>query len=180
MRPMIAKQLGCKTRAERSSFLINLVHLGLISCQFLPGPNVINIFVSTIYNRSWWAKVFVPSRPFQPSLMFVGNVRSLPPGGASEKCSQVSSNLHKHYSRLESLPGTNTSLLRKFFNYGCKMFYKIGWVYLSLWVPDIFCNFYLMENHNIGNDSATTEAREEIKRIFRAIKILEIFSCMFD
>jgi len=27
-------------------------------------------------------------------------------------------------------------------------------------VPDILCNFYLVKNHKIANNSATTEARE--------------------
>jgi hypothetical protein len=29
-------------------------------------------------------------------------------------------------------------------------------------VPDMFCNFYLVKNHKIANNSATTEAREKI------------------
>jgi hypothetical protein len=29
-------------------------------------------------------------------------------------------------------------------------------------VPDIFCNFYFVKNHKIANNSATTEARENI------------------
>jgi hypothetical protein len=46
--------------------------------------------------------MFVPGKPFQPSLMFVGKVRSLP------------------YIRLswKGLQGTNTSLLQNFVNYG--------------------------------------------------------------
>jgi hypothetical protein len=29
-------------------------------------------------------------------------------------------------------------------------------------VPDVFCNFYLVKNNNIANNSATTEVREKI------------------
>jgi hypothetical protein len=29
-------------------------------------------------------------------------------------------------------------------------------------VPAIFCNFYLVKNHKIADNSATTEAREKI------------------
>jgi hypothetical protein len=28
-------------------------------------------------------------------------------------------------------------------------------------VPDMFCNFYLVKNHKIANNSATTEATEK-------------------
>jgi hypothetical protein len=28
-------------------------------------------------------------------------------------------------------------------------------------VPDMFCNFYLVKNHKIANNSATTEAEEK-------------------
>ncbi len=30
---------------------------------------------------------------------------------------------------------------------------------VAAWVPDMFCNFYLVKRHNIANNSATTEAR---------------------
>jgi len=33
-------------------------------------------------------------------------------------------------------------------------------------VPDMFCNFYLVKNHKIVNNSATTEAREKISTYF--------------
>jgi hypothetical protein len=42
-------------------------------------------------------------------------------------------------------------------------------------VTVIFCNFYLVNNHIIVNNSATTEAREKYKHIFGIFKILEIF-----
>ena len=42
-------------------------------------------------------------------------------------------------------------------------------------VPDIFCNFYIVKNHKIANNSATTEAREKNKDIFGILRILENF-----
>jgi hypothetical protein len=30
---------------------------------------------------------------------------------------------------------------------------------VASWVPDMFCNFYLVKIHKIANNSATTEAR---------------------
>ncbi len=38
-------------------------------------------------------------------------------------------------------------------------------------VPDMFCNFYLVKNHKIANNSATTEARENM----HAFGVLRIF-----
>jgi hypothetical protein len=32
---------------------------------------------------------------------------------------------------------------------------------VAAWVPDMFCNFYLVKSHKIANNSATTEAREK-------------------
>jgi len=42
-------------------------------------------------------------------------------------------------------------------------------------VPDMFCNFNLVKNHKIANNSATTEAGEKNKHIFGILKILEKF-----
>ncbi len=39
------------------------------------------------------------------------------------------------------------------------------------WFPDVFCNFYLVQNHKIANNSATSEAREKNKHIFGIIRI---------
>ncbi len=33
---------------------------------------------------------------------------------------------------------------------------------MAAWVPDMFCNFYMMNSRKIANNSATTEAREKI------------------
>ncbi len=35
-------------------------------------------------------------------------------------------------------------------------------------VPDMFCNFYLMKNHKIANNSATTEAREKMNSYLKS------------
>ncbi len=42
-----------------------------------PGPNVIKHFTSVIYLNLLLARVFVPGKPFKPSLMIVGKARSL-------------------------------------------------------------------------------------------------------
>jgi hypothetical protein len=33
---------------------------------------------------------------------------------------------------------------------------------VAAWVPDRFCNFYLVKTHKIANNSTTTEARKNI------------------
>jgi hypothetical protein len=48
------------------------------------GPNVIKRFADLIYECDL---VFVPCKPFQPSLMFVGKATSLTKSGATERCS---------------------------------------------------------------------------------------------
>ncbi len=70
---------------------------------------------------------FVLGKPFQPSLMFVGEARSLPQGGAPERCfTRVRSGLTcKRYTRLER-QNKHPSLLRKSINYGRKKFYNTG------------------------------------------------------
>jgi len=47
------------------------------------GANVIKLFLSVIYGFS---RVFVLGKLFQPSLMFVGEARSLSISGAPEMC----------------------------------------------------------------------------------------------
>ena len=37
-------------------------------------------------------------------------------------------------------------------------------------VPDMFCNFYLVKNHNIANNSATTEAGEKISTYLESLE----------
>jgi hypothetical protein len=38
-------------------------------------------------------------------------------------------------------------------------------------VPDMFCNFYLVKNHKIANNSATTEAREKISTYLESLEV---------
>jgi hypothetical protein len=38
---------------------------------------------------------------------------------------------------------------------------------VAAWVPNIFCNFYFMKNHEIADNSTINEAREENKRRLR-------------
>ncbi len=67
--------LGPIVNFEQSSFLI----IG-------PRALIYNNFTTVIYEFSQQARVFVPGRLFQPSLMFVAKVRNLLWGGASERC----------------------------------------------------------------------------------------------
>ncbi len=48
------------------------------------GLNVVKNFTVVIFQFSQQAIVFVPCRPVQPSLMFVGKARSLPKSGAPD------------------------------------------------------------------------------------------------
>ncbi len=73
--------------------------------------------------------MFVPGKLFQPSLMFVGEYRSLPLSGAPERClTRVGSGLtRKNLTRLERLArDKHPSLLRKSVNYDHKKFYSTG------------------------------------------------------
>jgi hypothetical protein len=40
------------------------------------------------------------------------------------------------------------------------------WRQVAAWVRDMFHNFYLVKNHKIAYNSATTEARENIAHIW--------------
>ncbi len=66
-------------------------------------------------------QVFVPGKPFKPSLMFVGKTGTYP-SETHLVCStlgQAAGLIHKNYSRLEKLAkDKHSSLLRKFINYG--------------------------------------------------------------
>jgi hypothetical protein len=71
--------------------------------------------------------MFSLGMPFQPNLMFVGNVSSLTKSAAAERCfTWLSSGLtQKHSTRLEKLARVKLcSLLRILVNYGRKMFYR--------------------------------------------------------
>jgi hypothetical protein len=70
-----------------------------------PGACIIKLITAVIYGFSNKARVFVPGKPFQSNLVFVGKTRSSSKSGASERCfTQVGCSLiHKHYTRLERL-----------------------------------------------------------------------------
>ncbi len=75
------------------------------------------------------ARVFVPGKPFRPSLMFMGKARDVLQTAAPERCfALVGSGLpNKHYTWLEKLATDNSSsLIRKFVTYGRKKFDNIG------------------------------------------------------
>ncbi len=38
---------------------------------------------------------------------------------------------------------------------------------VAAWVPEMFCNFYLLKNHTNVNSSAIVKAREKNKHIFK-------------
>jgi hypothetical protein len=69
--------------------------------------------------------MFVPGKPFQPSLMFAGV-----PSEANFRCSTVGlapGLTHNHETRLELLAkNKHFSLLQKSVNYGRKTFYNTG------------------------------------------------------
>jgi hypothetical protein len=41
---------------------------------------------------------------------------------------------------------------------------------VAAWVPDMFCNFYLVKSHNIVHNTTSTEAREKINRDLESIE----------
>ncbi len=51
-----------------------------------PGVDHIKPFTVVIYRFSLLDRLFVPGKPFQPSLMFMGKARGLPYSGAPERC----------------------------------------------------------------------------------------------
>jgi hypothetical protein len=46
---------------------------------------------------------------------------------------------------------------------------------VAAWVSDVFCNFYLLKNHKIADNSTTPKAREKNKHRFGILRTLEIF-----
>jgi hypothetical protein len=46
---------------------------------------------------------------------------------------------------------------------------------VAAFFPEMFCKFYLVKNHKIANNSATTDAREKNKQLFGILRILEKF-----
>jgi hypothetical protein len=45
-------------------------------------------------------------------------------------------------------------------------------------VPAMFCNFYFVKNKKIGDNSATTKAREKNRHIFGILRIKKIDACL--
>jgi hypothetical protein len=45
---------------------------------------------------------------------------------------------------------------------------------VAAWVPDMFCNFYLIKNHEMAKHSTTAKAREKNKHRFGIRRILDI------
>ena len=51
--------------------MVEINQMGLQAATGIPRPNVINLFPSINYKISLQARVFVPGKLFQPSLMFL-------------------------------------------------------------------------------------------------------------
>ncbi len=120
-------QLICRKKFYKlNSFSINYC------CQEIEWrfPFIGGLYYNTFYGRNLQIfVVFVHGKPFQPSLMFVGEVRSLPQRGSLERCfTRVGSSLtHKRQTRLERFArNKHSSLLQKSVNNSCKMFYSTG------------------------------------------------------
>ncbi len=77
------------------------------------GPYLQHFIFFVIYEWAQKACVFVPSRLFHPSLIFVGKVRCSPYSRASERCFTWigSSFTHKYQTRLEKLTWIKHSIL---------------------------------------------------------------------
>jgi hypothetical protein len=104
------------------------LHHRLRQLYSLPGLSIIKLFLAVIYECSYKARVFVPGKPFQLSLMFVSKIRSLP------KVERLKGALLGWAPALlakiglgeKDLPGANVSLFGIFVNCSCKKFYNIG------------------------------------------------------
>jgi len=70
--------------------------------------------------------VFVPGRPFRPSLMFVNEAGTYPSGGPFSGVVLLSHRVGSWPSQLIDRADKHSCLLRMFVNYGCKKFYNIG------------------------------------------------------
>jgi hypothetical protein len=45
---------------------------------------------------------------------------------------------------------------------------------VAAWLPDMFCNFYLVKNHKIAKNSATTKAREKLINDSESLDFLDV------
>ncbi len=77
--PQILDQAGSTCKGQNT--LAYLASLSVTRKMFLtltPGHNVIKLFTSVVYECLKKARMFVPDKPIQLSLMFVGKANSLP------------------------------------------------------------------------------------------------------
>jgi hypothetical protein len=42
---------------------------------------------------------------------------------------------------------------------------------VAAWVTDMFCNFYLVKNHKIANNSTTTKARDKLSTYLESVEL---------
>jgi hypothetical protein len=61
------------------------MYIGIFFCTRCLGVGANPIKLFTVF-YFFIARVFVSGNPFRPSLMFVGEARSLPKNGADERC----------------------------------------------------------------------------------------------
>ncbi len=93
------------------------------------GANLVKLFTAVSCKFQQEARALVPGKPFQPSLMFVGNARRPPQSGAPERCfTQVGSGLTcKQLTKLKRFARNKcSSFLQKFVTYDRKKFYNIA------------------------------------------------------
>ncbi len=78
--------------------------------RLTPGNNVIKLFTPAIYGFSYHARVFVPGRPFQLSLLFAGKARTYPRVEHLKGVSLVNAAVLHTNNKLgwKGLPRTNT------------------------------------------------------------------------
>ncbi len=50
---------------------------------------------------------------------------------------------------------------------------------MAAWVPDMFCNFYLMKKFCPANNSIITEAREKVSSYLESSEFQKIFDACF-
>jgi hypothetical protein len=49
---------------------------------------------------------------------------------------------------------------------------------VAAWLPDVFCNFYLMKNHKIVKNSTTTKAKEKISTVSESLEFKFFDVCL--
>jgi hypothetical protein len=90
-------------------FLIFQLQFKSLACFSLTiefaGANVMKLFTAVSYEFSKLARVSVPCKPFQLSLLLAGKARNLPRSGASDRFFNTAGSCFtkKHKTKLESL-----------------------------------------------------------------------------